>query len=213
MARVEEVELLPQFHETHTHVPPRIVAKACVITLAAASAEFAGSWYGGSIFLFSDAVHLIAHLGIFAVLLIPAAQWHERGEEVASVAVLSVVALIALGIVVSSGYRLLVGEEALPNPASMGLAVLGLGANLATAYLFAAPSRRYWSFRAALAHELSDGALTIVGLVGALAVYRFGWRWVDPSLSLSIGLWLWLWAGRLLSRWARRGREAWTLES
>jgi Co/Zn/Cd efflux system component len=126
---------------THTHVPPRIVATAFAITLAAASAEFMGSWYGGSFFLFSDAVHLIAHLGIFAVLLLPAARWHERGEELVSVVVLSVVALVALGIVVSSGRRLLTSDGTLPDPASMGLAVLGLGANLATAFLFAARPR------------------------------------------------------------------------
>jgi cobalt-zinc-cadmium efflux system protein len=203
---------MPQAHLHHAHVPPRIVVMAFAITLAAASAEFAGSWYGGSFFLFSDAVHLIAHLGIFAVLLIPAVRWHERGEEIVSLVVLCVIALIALGIVVGSGRRLLATEAVLPNPASMGIAVLGLGAKLTTAFLFAAPSRKYWSFRAALAHELSDGALTIVGLVGALAIHFFRWRWVDPALSLLIGLWLWFWAARLLSRWARRGREAWTLD-
>jgi Co/Zn/Cd efflux system component len=68
------------FH-THSHVPPRIVIIAFAITLAAASAEFAGSWYGGSFFLFSDAVHLIAHLGIFAVLLIPAVRARARGGD------------------------------------------------------------------------------------------------------------------------------------
>jgi len=200
-------------HHTHRHVPPRIVLLALAITLAAASAEFAGSWYGDSFFLFADAVHLIAHLGIFAVLLIPAARWHDRGEELGALAVLALVALIGLGIVVSSGRRLFGTAGAPPNPALMGLAVLGLGANLTTAFLFAAPSKRYWSFRAALAHELSDGALTIVGLAGALAIHLFAWRWVDPTLSLLIGLWLCFWAGRLLERWVRRGREAWTLES
>jgi cobalt-zinc-cadmium efflux system protein len=208
-----EADAQTRLHHAHPQVPPRIVFIAFVITLAAASGEFAGSWYGGSFFLFSDAVHLIAHLGIFAVLLIPAARWHERGEELVSLVVLGVVVLIALGIVVSSGRALLATEGALPNPASMGLAVLGLGSNLTTAVLFAAPSKNYWSFRAALAHELSDGALTIVGLGGALAIHLFGWHWVDPVLSLLIGLWLCFWAGRLLFRRARRGREAWILES
>jgi cobalt-zinc-cadmium efflux system protein len=202
-----------EFHHTHQHVPPRIVLLAIVITLAAASTEFAGSWYGGSLFLFADAAHLVAHVGIFAVLLIPAARWHERGDEVVTLAVLALVALIALGIIVNSGRELFVPAGELPNPASMLLAVLGLAANLMTALLFAAPSKTRWSFRAALAHELSDGALTVFGLVGALVIHRFGWRWVDPMLSLLIGLWLWFWAGRLLTRWVRHGREAWTQES
>jgi cobalt-zinc-cadmium efflux system protein len=197
----------------HDHVPPRTVLTALVITLAAASLECAGSWYGGSLFLFADAVHLVAHIGIFAVLLIPAARWHDRGEELATLAVLALVTLIALGIIVGSGSRLLSHDAELRNPAWMVLAILGLAANLMTAFLFAAPSKKRWSFRAALAHELSDGALTIVGLGGALAIQLLGWRWVDPTLSLVIGLWLWFWAGRLLVRRMRLGPAAWTLDS
>src|SRR5215469_7481701 len=83
---------------------------------------------GGSFLLFADAVHLIAHLGIFAVLLIPAARWHDRGEELVTLAVLALVALIALGIVVNSARELFVPAGELPNPASMLLAVLGLAA-------------------------------------------------------------------------------------
>jgi Co/Zn/Cd efflux system component len=81
---------------------------------------------------------------------------------------------------------------------------------VATAYLFADPARQRWSFRAALAHELADGSLTFVGLVGAGAIKLFGWRWVDPGLSLTIAVWLGAWASRLLARRARLGRGAWT---
>jgi cobalt-zinc-cadmium efflux system protein len=201
----------PSEHHHH-HVPPRTVLTALAITLAAAGLELAGSWYGDSLFLFADAVHLVAHLGIFAVLLIPAARWHERGEELVTLAVLGIVALVALGIIVSSTRNLFAPSGELPDPASMLLAIVGLAANLTSAYLFAEPSKRHWSFRAALAHQLSDGALTIVGLFGALVIQLFGWRWVDPSISLVIGLWLWLWAGRLVVRRMRLGREAWTID-
>jgi len=199
-------------HRTHRHVPRRVVLKALVITLAAASIEFMGSWVGGSLFLFADAVHLVAHIGIFAVLLIPAARWHERGEELVTLAVLGLVVLIALGIIMNSGRELLVPPGVPPNPASMLLAALGLAANLTTAFLFAAPSRTHWSFRAALAHELSDGAVTVFGLAGALVIYISDWHWVDPALSLAVGLWLWVWAARLLLRWMRLGHEAWMLD-
>ncbi|PYM84749.1 MAG: hypothetical protein DME09_07850 [Candidatus Rokuibacteriota bacterium] len=88
----------------------------------------------------------------------------------------------------------------------------GLGANMTTAYLFKDPSETHWSFRAALAHELSDGALTVAGLLGALAITLFSWPWVDPGLSLAIALWLCVWATRLLARRIRVGRTVWTLE-
>jgi Co/Zn/Cd efflux system component len=91
----------------------------------------------------------------------------------------------------------------------MLLSILGLGANTTMAYLFRDPAETQWSFRAAPAHELSDGALTVAGLRGALAIKLFSWPWVDPGLSLAIGVWLGAWAARLVARF---GRTTWTLE-
>ncbi|MBI3767054.1 MAG: cation transporter [Deltaproteobacteria bacterium] len=197
-------------HPPHPpHVPPRTVLTAAAITLCAAAVEVVGSVRGGSLFLSADALHLVAHLGIFAVLLIPAARWHERGEDLAAIGVLALVAVIAAGIGVTAAEDLAAGTREAPHPAFMLLALLGLGANLTTAYLFADPAQTRWSFRAALAHELSDGALTVVALVGALAIELFGWRWVDPAASLAIGMWLGVWAVRLLLRRLRIGPRAW----
>jgi cobalt-zinc-cadmium efflux system protein len=206
----------------HSHIPPRTVLTALVITLVAAGVELAGAWRGGSLFLGADAVHLVAHLGIFGVLLIPISYRHahgdfgpaahERIEDLATIAVLTVVLLIAIGITVASIRDLMSMPDEPPDPAFMLLALLGLAANMATAYLFKDPAATHWSFRAALAHELSDGALTIVGLVGALVIKLFAWHWVDPSLSLVIGAWLGVWSVRLLQRRLRFGPRVWTIE-
>jgi cobalt-zinc-cadmium efflux system protein len=199
-------------HAGHAHVPARTVLTAVVVTVLAAGVELGGAWIGGSLFLAADAVHLVAHLGIFGVLLIPTTRWHEQGEDVATMAVLTVVAFVAIGITITSIRDLLATPDEPPEPGFMLLALVGLSANMTAAYLFRNPAEKRWSFRAALAHELSDGALTIVGLVGALAIKLFAWHWVDPSLSLVIGLWLGVWAARLLARRIRVGREAWRLE-
>ena len=197
---------------SHAHVSARTVLLAAALTLAAAGAELVGSWHSGSLFLTADAVHLVAHLGIFGILLIPAARSHERREDVAAIAVLGIIALIALGILADAAQRLESTTTEAPSPAFLLLAALGLGANLATAYLFHDPARTRWSFRAALAHELFDAAVTIVALFGAVAIALFGWRWVDPTLTLMVGVWLIIWAGRLLARRVQLGPRAWTLE-
>jgi cobalt-zinc-cadmium efflux system protein len=199
-------------HGGHAHIPPGTVLAAVAVTLVAAAVELVASWRSGSRFLVADAVHLVAHLGIFGVLLIPTTRWHESGEDVATIAVLTLVLLIAVGIIVSSLRALATGPDGLPDPSSMLFAVLGLGANLTTAYLFKDPAATRWSFRAALAHELSDGALTVAGLAGALCIKLFSWRWVDPGLSLAIGAWLGVWATRLFARRLRQGRAGWMLE-
>ncbi len=196
----------------HAHIPPSTVLTAVAVTLLAAGVELAGSWRAGSLFLAADAVHLVAHLGIFGVLLIPMARWHEHGEDIATIGVLTLVLLVALGITYTSTRDLISPSNDPPEPAFMLLALVGLGANMTTAYLFKNPAETRWSFRAALAHELSDGALTVVGLAGALVISLFAWHWVDPSLSLVIGVWLGVWSMRLLQRRIRLGRGVWTLE-
>jgi len=193
----------------HEHAPARRVLGAVGITVAAAAVELAGSWSGRRLFLVADAVHLLSHVGIFAVLLAPRRWWHERWEDRTALAVLSLVTAIAVGITAMSVYGVVRGIGEPPDPAMMLLSVFGLAANAIVAWLLTAPARRWWSFRAALAHELSDGALTVAGLVGAGAIAWFGWKWVDPALSLTIGIWLAWWASRLLVRRLRHGAGTW----
>jgi cobalt-zinc-cadmium efflux system protein len=197
----------PVPHSPHVHVTAGRVLVAAAVTALAAAIELSASWASGSLFLTADAVHLVAHLGIFIVLLLPSRGPHEAREDIVTCTVLVLVVAIAAGIGVHSATDLF--SETPPRPAAMLFSLFGLGANLATAWLFRDPAQERWSFRAALAHELSDASLTIAGLLGAGAIALFHFRWVDPGLSLAIALWLAVWAGRLLLRRVRIGRSAW----
>jgi len=183
------------------------VALAAGITVFAGAVELLSSRVSGSLFLLADAVHLLAHLGIFLVLLIPPGRLHGASEDLGAVLVLAIVVAIAGWLVWLSLNHLLHPPEELPNAAAMLVALLGLAANTCSALLFRKPAESHFSFRAALAHELSDGGMTLAGLVGAGCIWLFDWHWVDPTLSLLIGTWLGLWALRLLFRRALRGPE------
>jgi len=106
----------------------------------------------------ADAVHLVAHLGIFLVSLLPIRARHDRVEDVATNVVLALVLFIASGMGWESVKALTGGYRKPPVSSSMLLSLLGLGAKLTTAFLFKDPAEEPWSFRAALAHELSDAA-------------------------------------------------------
>ena len=164
-------------------------------------------------FLVADAVHLVAHLAIFGVLLVPVGEAHESSEDRTIIAVVIVISGIASGIVAAALRALASARPEPPEPGLMGLAVLGLGANLTTAWLFHRPAQSHWSFRAALAHELADGMITVAGLLGAIAIAVRGWWWVDPVLCLGIGVWLNAWVLRLLLRRMRRGTSVWLTPS
>jgi cobalt-zinc-cadmium efflux system protein len=189
------------------------VLAALAVTVSAAVVELFGARTGRSLFLTADAVHLLAHVGIYGVLLFPPRLWHERGEDASAIAVLVVVAAIAVGIVATSADAILRPREGAPDPEIMLLSLAGLVANGVAAWLLTAPARTWWSFRAALAHELSDGALTVAGLLGAGTIALLGWRWVDPVLSLAIGVWLAGWTARLLVDRLRFGRRVWLDEA
>lgn len=183
------------------------MALAAAITVLAGGVELFSSHASGSLFLLADAVHLLAHLLIFLVLLIPPGRLHGASEDLGAVAVLLIVVAIAAWLVWLSVDHLLHPPEEVPNAAAMLVALVGLAANTCSALLFRKPAATHFSFRAALAHELSDGGMTLAGLVGAACIALFGWRWVDPTLSLVIGGWLGVWAVRLLVRRTLQGPE------
>ena len=183
------------------------MAFAAAITILAGGIELWTSARSGSLFLLADAIHLLAHLGIFLVLLIPPGRLHGVSEDFGAVSVLGIVVAIAGWVVWISVDHLLHPPKELPNAAAMLVSLLGLAANTCSALLFRKPAATHFSFRAALAHELSDGGMTVAGLLGAACIALFGWHWVDPTLSLVIGGWLGVWAIRLLMRRAVRGPE------
>ena len=134
------------------------MALAACITVLAGGVELFFSHASGSLFLLADAVHLLAHLGIFLVLLIPPGRLHGASEDLGAVAVLLIVVAIAGWLLWLSVDHLLHPPEGLPNAAAMLVALVGLAANTCSALLFRKPAEAHFSFRAALAHELSDGA-------------------------------------------------------
>jgi Co/Zn/Cd efflux system component len=181
------------------------VFAGAAITLLAGSIELAGALRGRSLFLTADAVHLMAHMGIYVSLVIPGEAWGRR-RDWGSIVVLLLVLLIAIGIVVASARDLFAGAETV-EPLAMLLSLVGLAANLLTAWLFRRAARQTLSFRAAFVHELSDGSMTVVGLIGAGLIAWRHWSFIDPLLSLGIGAGLVGWTAprltRLLGRRAR----------
>ena len=176
----------------------RAVFIGATVTLLAGSIELGGALRGRSLFLMADAIHLMAHMGIYVALVIPGEVWGRRREG-GTILVLLIVLLIAIGIVIASVNDLLRGAEKV-EPLAMLLSLVGLAANLLTAWLFRRAARQTLSFRVAFIHELSDGSMTVVGLVGAGLIAWRGWSFVDPLLSLGIGVWLVGWTALWLTR-------------
>jgi len=176
--------------------------------------EIAAGSFFGSMALLADGWHMATHaapLGIAGIAYLFARQYAEHARfafgtgKFGDLAAYS--SAMILGVV-----ALLVGYESvvrLYNPVSIGfdqaiaIAVLGLGVNLASAWLLREDPmhghhaealdgphahghrhRHDHNLRAAYAHVLADALTSVLAIAALLAGRFFGWVWMDPVMGL-----------------------------
>lgn len=199
------------------------------ITLLTMGVEIAAGWWTGSMALLADGWHMGTHA--LALAVTAGAYWLARRhaqdtryafgtwkiEVLGSFASALVLGLVGVGIVVESAGRLWRAEP-LQAQSALVVAVIGLGVNLASAWLLHGAQGGHGhhghhghhdhghddhhhhehtdlNLRAAYAHVLAD-ALTSVFAIGALsAALWLGWTWLDPLVGIVgavvIGVWAW----------------------
>src|SRR5579862_5840869 len=100
----------------HLHAGPGRVFIAATVTVLSAAVEISVARHAGSFFLVADAVHLLAHLAIFGVLLLPRRGRHAVREDLLNCAVLIIVLVIAC-VIGANSLRALRGSDVEPRPA------------------------------------------------------------------------------------------------
>jgi len=179
---------------------------AILITLLIFAVEVVGASVSGSLSLLSDAVHMLGDL--FALLLSLAAvllarqlptssrtYGYHRAEVLAAFMNGLVLLAVTAGILLSAYDRLRSPPE-IKAPIMLGIAVIGLVANLVV--IARLHGHGGLGVRSALLHVASD-ALSSAAVVGAAAVILVtGWTVVDPVLSVLIALLVLASAVRLL---------------
>lgn len=164
------------------------------ITLTILVVEALGGWWANSLALMADAGHMLADAGslLLAVLALaqaarPADAAHSYGRRRFPVLAAFVNGLLLLAV---SAW---IGIEALarliePQPVQgwplVGIALIGLLANLAAYALLHGGHEHDLNRRAALAHVLSDLLGSIAAVVAGLIIVYTGWLRADPLLSL-----------------------------
>ena len=167
-----------------------------VLTLGFTFAEFAGGLWSGSLSLVADATHMLsdaAALGLGLVAMYIASRphtdirsygWH-RAEILA--ALFNGLALAGGSLLI--GWRALVRIQAaqpIDSGIMLAVALVGLGINLAGAFLLGGHRHGNLNIRGAFLHVIGD-ALASVGVIGAALIIRWtGWTPVDSLMSLVI---------------------------
>lgn len=178
-------------------------------------AEIGGGALFGSMALIADGLHMSTHAGalLIAALAYTYARRHAYDKrfsfgtgklgDLAAFTSAIVLAMIALLIAWESVERLLHPVSIAFNEA-IPVAVLGLGVNLASAWLLRDEHdhhghdhhghahdhdhdhdhHRDLNLRAAYVHVLADAAVSILAIVGLVAGREFGLVWMDPVMGI-----------------------------
>ena len=171
---------------------------ALAITGAIFILELAGGYFSNSLALLSDAGHMLTDAMALALALAamyfsarPATGRNTFGflrlEILSALFNGSVLFLIALFIFYEASRRLAHPAE-IKSLAMLGIATVGLLANLGGAMILARGSKENLNVRGAFLHVISDAVSSIGVIIGGIIIYFTGWMMIDPILGIMIAL-------------------------
>lgn len=206
---------MPGHHPGHAHdrtptasAGVRAFALGTLINLTFTAVEATYGLITGSLALLSDALHNLGDalglaLGWGAAILArrPASARRTYGYRRATVLAPLANSLILVAGAGALGWEALrrIGDppqvQALPV---IVVATLGIVVNAGSAMLFRHGHAHDLNQRGAYLHLLSDAAISLAVVLGALAMLGYGWHWLDPLLAVGVTVVVVLGSWRLL---------------
>ncbi len=185
--------------QPHSHATDsRRLGWALGITGAFMLIEVAGGLLSGSLALLADAGHMLTDTAALALAWIaarlalrpgstPGSDGHHRAQVIAAfvnaVALFGVVGWIAWEAV----QRMLAPRE-IAGATMLGIAVLGLLANVAVLRVLGGDQHSNMNVAAARLHVLGDLLGSIGASIAAVVILATGWTPIDPLLSIAVAL-------------------------
>jgi cation diffusion facilitator family transporter len=191
------------------------------LTAAMMIVEIVGGTIYGSMALVADGWHMSTHAGALAIAAFAYryARGHARDArfsfgtgkvgELAGYSSALILGVIALLIGYQSVTRLL-SPVAIRFEEATLIAIIGLGVNLASAWLLQEHDHEHehehdsghhhhdHNLRAAYLHVLADAMTSVLAIAALLSVRFLGWTWMDPVMGIVGALVIAHWSWRLL---------------
>ncbi|WP_420098888.1 cation diffusion facilitator family transporter [Corynebacterium sp.] len=184
----------------HSHAT-QVRGKALWIVIALTStifvAQVVGGVVSGSLALLADAGHMLSDAGGLVVAALammvgsrPATArstyGFRRAEVLAAAVNAGAVAVIGVWIAVAAFRRMGEGPEEIQTGLMLGVAVVGLLANVVSAVILHRSAGESLNMKGAYLHVLVDLLGSVAVIVAALVISATGWFWVDAVASLVI---------------------------
>jgi len=185
----------------HSHAPASFgLAFAIGIGLNSAYvvAEVVYGVLANSLALLADASHNVGDVLSLAVAWIASSLTQRaptmrytyglRGTSILAALSNAIVLLVVTGGIAWAAILKLLHPSAAGGATMMGVALVGVLINGATALMFASGRRSDTNIRAAFAHMASDALVALGVVVSGGVILLTGWSWLDPAVSLAIGV-------------------------
>jgi cobalt-zinc-cadmium efflux system protein len=184
----------------HNHMPAaaRPLAITLILTVVIMVVEVIGGFLSHSLALLSDAGHMLTDilalgLGLFAINLArrPATAnrtyGFHRAEIMAALANGTILILVSV-IIFYEAYQRFNTVPTIKSPLMIGVAVVGLAANVISVILLRRGSKGSINVRAAFWHVMGDALSSVGVIIAGIVIYFTGWSIADPILAVVIGV-------------------------
>lgn len=185
----------------HSHakdLPARPLLWSVAINLALSVFQFVAGAVSGSAALLADALHNTNDAAALVVAYIARrisgkrsnfryTFGYRRAELIGAVIQLTALVIIGLFLTYHAIDRL-VHPVAIDSSWMIFGATVAILIDLTTVALLWATSKQSLNLRAAMLHNLTDTGTSLAVLAGGLALYLFGWTWLDAVITLLIAV-------------------------
>ena len=189
---------------THTHTDSLTSAGRLFLTvllnLLITVVEIVGGILSGSLSLISDALHNLSDAAAIIISYLalklsarPNTERYTFGLKRAEIlaAILNSGALIGIGVFLfKAAYDRLVTPEPIAGGLMIGVAVVGLVANVIGTWLLRQGAQANMNIRSAYLHLLSDAVSSVAVVLGGAAIFFWNITWIDPLLTALIAVYI-----------------------
>ncbi|USI74398.1 cation diffusion facilitator family transporter [Sphingomonas morindae] len=170
------------------------------LTLTILVAELIGAFRFGSLALLSDAAHMLTDVAALAISLValkiaakPADDRRTFGYrrfEILAAAFNAVLLFLAAGVVLVEGVRRILAPEPVASLGMLGVALVGLVANIVALAVLTGGRGESMTVRGAYLEVWADALGSIGVIAGALLIHLTGRAWIDPVVAIAIAFWV-----------------------
>ncbi|WP_297476608.1 cation diffusion facilitator family transporter [Thermococcus sp.] len=186
-------------HHHHGELKGRMVISV-ILNLTITVAEVIGGILSGSLALLSDSLHNFSDsmslLASYFAIRIGERKANEKytfGYKRAEILVAFINSAILVGVslfLLVEAYRRFKNPEPIDGPLMLGVALIGLAANLFSVLLLHSHAHESMNVRSAYLHLMSDTLSSVAVVIGGILIIKWNVTWVDPLVTVLISLYI-----------------------